>query len=147
MLVCRFYAETNMAEQGEFLTAVYEIGGSEREARARAERICLDQTVEADADILPPPLRGDILGRLQHLERRSGGRYRATIHYPARLLGADCSALLNTLFGTSSLRGDVRLLCFTLTDGLVRRGGGLATGWLVSGKPSGSLIGLWSALS
>ena len=119
MLVCRFYAVTHMAEQGEFLTAVYEIGGPERQARARAERICLDQTVEADGDVLPPPLRGDIFGRLQHLERRSGGRYHATIHYPARLLGADCSALLNVLFGTSSLRGDVRLLFFTLTEGLV----------------------------
>ena len=136
-----------MDEQDEFLTAVYEIGGPEREARARAERICLDQTVEADADVLPPPIRGDIFGRLQHLERRSGGRYHATIHYPARLLGADCSALLNVLFGTSSLRGDVRLLFFTLTEASFRPGAGLATGWLVSGKPSASPIGPWSALS
>ena len=46
-------------------------------------------------------------------------RYQATIRYPARLLGTDCSAVLNVLFGTSSLRGDVRLLTFTLTQGLL----------------------------
>lgn len=106
-------------DDAEFLTAVYEIEGPEREARGRAERICLDQTIEADADVLPPPLRGDILGRLQALEPRSGKHYQATIQYPARLLGTDCSAVLNVLFGMSSLRGDVRLLSFTLTDGLL----------------------------
>jgi ribulose-bisphosphate carboxylase large chain len=108
-----------MHEQDEFLAAVYEIEGPERDARGRAERICLDQTIEADADLLPPPLRGSILGCLQRLEARSGGRYHATIHYPASLLAADCSAVLNVLFGTSSLRGDVRLLSFTLTQGLL----------------------------
>ena len=108
-----------MDEQDEFLTAVYEIEGPEGEAFARAERICLDQTIEADADLLPAPLRGNILGRLQHLEACSGGRYQATIHYPAPLLGTDCSAVLNLLFGTSSFRGDVRLLSFTLTHRLL----------------------------
>ena len=73
----------------EFLTAVYEIEGPESEARGRAERICLDQTIEADADVLPPPLRGNILGSLQQLEACSGARYRATIQYPARLLETD----------------------------------------------------------
>ena len=108
-----------MDEQGEYLAAVYEIEGPEREARARAERLCSDQTIEADADLLPAPLRRSILGRLQHLEASSVRRYHATIHYPARLVGNDCSAVLNVLFGTSSLRGDVRLLSFALTPGLL----------------------------
>lgn len=108
-----------MVQPEEFLTAVYEVDGPEREARARAERICLDQTIEADADLLVPSLHARILGRLQNIEPLADGRYTATIRYAGELLGRDCSALLNLLFGTSSLRSDVRLLSFTLTEGLL----------------------------
>ncbi|HKY72840.1 MAG TPA: RuBisCO large subunit C-terminal-like domain-containing protein [Nitrospira sp.] len=108
-----------MREQAEFLTAVYEVGGNERLARARAERICLDQTIEADADLLVPSRHAGILGQLQNVEPLAEGRYAATIRYSGDLLGRDCSALLNLLFGTSSLRSDVRLLSFTLTKGLL----------------------------
>jgi ribulose-bisphosphate carboxylase large chain len=103
----------------EFLTAVYEVDGPEMQARARAERICLDQTIEGDADLLSPSLHGRILGRLQNIEPLAGGHYAATIRYAGELLGSDCSDLLNLLFGTSSLRSDVRLLSFTLTKGLL----------------------------
>jgi ribulose-bisphosphate carboxylase large chain len=103
----------------EFLTADYEVDGPEMQARARAERICLDQTIEGDADLLAPALHGKILGRLQNLEPLTEGRYAATIRYPGELLGSDCSDLLNLLFGTSSLRSDVRLLSFTMTKGLL----------------------------
>jgi ribulose-bisphosphate carboxylase large chain len=103
----------------EFLTAVYEVSGPAMQARARAERICLDQTIESDAELLFPSLHGKILGHLQNLEPMSEGRFAATIHYPGELLGSDCSDLLNLLFGTSSLRSDVRLLSFTMTKGLL----------------------------
>lgn len=103
----------------EFLTAVYEVDGPEIEARARAERICLDQTIEADADLLSPFLHGRILGRLRNIEPLAGGRYAATIRYAGDLLGSDCTDLLNLLFGTSSLRSDVRLQSFSLTKGLL----------------------------
>ena len=102
-----------------FLTAVYEVDGPERQARARAERICLDQTIEADADLLVPPLRTKIAGRLEEVQPLSGGRYAVTIRYAGDLLGKDCSDLLSLLIATSSLRSDVRLLSFTLTKGLL----------------------------
>jgi ribulose-bisphosphate carboxylase large chain len=103
----------------EFLTAIYEVDGPEMQARARAERMCLDQTIEGDADLLTPSLRAKIAGRLQNVQPLSGGRYAATIRYAGDLLGGECSDLLNLLFGTSSLRSDVRVLSFTLTKGLL----------------------------
>ena len=54
-----------MDEESEFLAAVYEVDGPERDAWARAERICSDQTIEADADLMPAPLRGNIRCSLQ----------------------------------------------------------------------------------
>ena len=106
-------------ENSEFLTAVYEVPGPESEARARAERICRDQTIEAEADLLAPPLRSKILGRLEQLRPLAAGRYEATVRYPGELVGKEHSDLLNLLFGTSSLRSDVRLRSFALTKGLI----------------------------
>ena len=103
----------------EFLTAVYEVPGPETEARARAERICLDQTIEADTDLLAPALRPKILGRLEQIQPLAAGRYEATIRYPGDLVGKDHSDLLNLVFGMSSLRSDVRLLSFSLTPTLL----------------------------
>jgi ribulose-bisphosphate carboxylase large chain len=103
----------------EFLTAIYEVDGPEREARARAERISLDQTIEADADLLAPSLRTKIVGELLDIQPLAGGRFAVTIRYAADLIGRECSDLLNLLFGTSSLRSDVQLLSFTLTKGLL----------------------------
>lgn len=102
-----------------FVTAIYEVDGPESGARATAERICFDQTIEAEKDLLPPWLQSAILGRLDGLRPISGGRYEATIRFRGDLIGTDCSDLLNVLYGTSSLRGDVKLLSFTMTNELL----------------------------
>ena len=103
----------------EFFTAVYEVDGPESLARTTAERICFDQTIEAEDNLLPPSLRALILGQLEDLRQTSRSRYEATIRFQGDLLSGDCGDLLNVLFGTSSLRGDVRLLSFTMTKGLL----------------------------
>jgi ribulose-bisphosphate carboxylase large chain len=103
----------------EFLTAVYEVNGPEKEARAYAERICLDQTIEAEADLLAPPLRAKIVGRVEEIRPLAAGRYQVIIRYAGHLVGNEHSDLLNLVFGTSSLRQDVRLLWFSLTQGLL----------------------------
>jgi ribulose-bisphosphate carboxylase large chain len=107
------------AHSSEFLTAIYEVDGPKAKARATAERIGLDQTIEGDASLLAPSLQPQIVGRLEHLRQTTGGRYEVTIQYPGDLFGGDCSDLLNLLFGTSSLRGDVTLSSFMMTDGLL----------------------------
>ena len=107
------------ADPTDFLTATYEIDGPEPHARTTAERICVDQTIEAEEHLLPPSLRSEVLGQVQDLRAASGGRYEATIRFPGDLLSGDCTDLLNVVFGTSSLRGDVRLLSFTMTNGLL----------------------------
>ncbi|MDH4154616.1 MAG: RuBisCO large subunit C-terminal-like domain-containing protein [Nitrospira sp.] len=103
----------------EFLTAIYEIDGPASSAQKTAERICFDQTIEAEDGLLPPSLQSEIVGQIENLQEAAGGRYKATIRFRGDLLSGDCTDLLNVLFGTSSLRGDVRLLSFTMTDRLL----------------------------
>lgn len=109
---------------GGRITALYEVRGSERDALARAERIALDQTVEAGAEGLTADLRRRIVGRLEHLRALSPQRWEATISYAADLIGDDCASLLNLLFGTSSLRRGVRLLSWSLPDAPASRRAG-----------------------
>jgi ribulose-bisphosphate carboxylase large chain len=106
-------------DASEFLTAIYEIDGPEEQARSTAERICCDQTIEAERDLLPPSRQASILGRLEDLQITPEGRYQATIRFQGDLLGGECSDLLNLLFGTSSLRGDVTLRSFAMTNGVL----------------------------
>lgn len=79
------------------MTAIYEVDGPEPRARAKAERICFDQTIEAGKNLLPSLLQSAILGHLDGLRPISGGRYEATISYRGELIGTDCSDLLNVL--------------------------------------------------
>jgi ribulose-bisphosphate carboxylase large chain len=106
-------------DASECLTAIYEIDGPEALARRAAERICSDQTIEAESNLLPTPLRSTILGHVEDLRATIGGRYRATIRFRGDLLSGECSDLLNVLFGTSSLRGNVTLLSFAMTEELL----------------------------
>jgi ribulose-bisphosphate carboxylase large chain len=110
--------EDKSTGSSEFLTAIYEVDGPESRARATAERICFDQTIEAEKDLLPPSLQSEILGHLEELWPSRDGRYQVTIRFRGDLLSGDCSDLLNLLFGTSSLRGDVTLRSFSMTKGL-----------------------------
>lgn len=106
-------------DASEFLTAIYEVDGPEALARRTAERICCDQTIEAESNLLSPSLQSRILGQVEDLKATAGGRYRVIIRFRGDLLSGECSDLLNVLFGMSSLRGDVTLLSFTMTNGLL----------------------------
>lgn len=106
-------------DASEFLTAIYEINGPESPARKTAERLCYDQIIEAESNLLSPSLHPSILGSLEDLQATAGGRYHATVRFHGDLLSGECSDLLNVLFGTSSLRGDITLLSFEMTKGLL----------------------------
>lgn len=99
---------------GERFSAAYLVQGSESEARASAELICIDQTVEAAEEALTPAIRAHLLGRIESFAPTAGGGYRVGVSYPAALFGQDCAQLLNVLFGTSSLRRNVQLIHFDL---------------------------------
>ena len=110
---------SRVPDGAEFLTAAYEIDGPASTAQIMAERICFDQTIEAETGLLPHILQSAIVGQVQNLYQSAEGRYEATIRFRGELLNGDCADLLNVLFGTSSLRGNVRLLSFSMTDGLL----------------------------
>jgi len=100
---------------GARISACYRLSGTEAEARAAAALVCIDQTVEASEEAIPPGIvREQLVGRVEAWESRVPGAYDATVSYPVELLGDGMAPLLNVLFGISSLRRGIRLLRFDL---------------------------------
>ncbi|TLY14188.1 MAG: ribulose 1,5-bisphosphate carboxylase large subunit, partial [Nitrospirae bacterium] len=99
----------------------YHLSGTETEARAKAEALCLDQTVELPDELVPAGMiREQILGRLESFRRLNADRYEATISFPTKLLTGDCAQLLNITFGIASLKPGIRVGRLHLPDPLVQ---------------------------
>jgi ribulose-bisphosphate carboxylase large chain len=104
---------------GERLVAVYRILGDGPAVLERARALCVEQTVEFPADLLPPgPIPDAIVGRIEGLEPGSGfGLVR--VSYAVETAGSELPQLLNLLFGNTSLQPGVRLVGLELPDAVL----------------------------
>ena len=94
---------------GERFRVLYRVAGSESEARARAQDICLEQTVEFPEDLVPDgPIRDGMVGHVESFEEAGPQSFWATISFPVEAAGDDVSQLLNVVFGNISLKPGLR---------------------------------------
>lgn len=100
-------------------------GGREEDARALANALCVEQTVEFPADLLPPgPIPEEVVARLVDLApaapsspaaapsaapTTADGAFDATLDFAVETAGAELTQLLNVLFGNASLLPGVRV--------------------------------------
>lgn len=88
----------------------YRFTGDEAEARSKANDLCLEQTVECPADILPAGFIPDqVVGRVEAFERTNTGAHRALISFLNDVTGGELPQLLNVLYGNISLKKGFRL--------------------------------------
>lgn len=105
---------------GERLTAVYHLTGTEAGARAKANDICLEQTVELpDALVSAPPIREHVFGRVETLNRIAEDVWEARISFAVEIVGDELSQLVNVLFGNISIKPGIRLESFELPPSLM----------------------------
>lgn len=115
-------SDSRMTLSGTRFGVAYRVRGSEAEARAQADLICIDQTVEAPEAILPAgAIRNEILGRIESFRSLGSDRHEAVISFPIELLTDDCSQLLNVVFGISSLKAGVRVTEILLPEQALQR--------------------------
>ncbi len=115
-------ADPQTALSGTRFQVTYLVRGSETEARAKADLICIDQTVEAPEEILPAgTICDEILGRIEGFRSLNADRHEAVISFPIELLAGDCSQLLNVVFGISSLKRDVRVAEISFPEQVLRQ--------------------------
>ncbi len=95
---------------GERFAVVYRLAGDESDARAKAQEICLEQTVEFPADLVPlGDMRDQIVGRVEDLRRVEQDVYAATISYAVETTGFELPQLINVIFGNSSIKPGIRV--------------------------------------
>lgn len=78
-------------------------------ARAKAEGIAREQTVELDLALVPPALRREVAGRVEEVSGVGPRRARAVLSYPVAAAAGDLPQLLNLLFGNVSMQAGVRI--------------------------------------
>ncbi len=106
---------------GQRIRVIYSLQGNEHEARAKAEDICLEQTVEFPRDLLPAGDISDQLpGRIEELCADGSGGYRATISFAVETTGFVLPQLLNVVFGNISMKPGIRVEALDLPDLLLQ---------------------------
>lgn len=105
---------------GERFRVVYRLTGSEAEVRAKAEDICVEQTIEFPAELVTGgDIRAHILGRIEALEPTPDGAYAATISYAVETSGLELAQFLNVVFGNSSIKPGIRVERLELPESLL----------------------------
>lgn len=96
---------------GQRFDVTYHLHGPPDQAEARAQAICLEQTVEFPADLLPnTAIRDQIVGELAALTPITDDLTAAQIRYPVEAAGDELTQLVNVLFGNVALQPGVRLV-------------------------------------
>ncbi len=96
---------TSLDLSGERFTVIYRLTGDEAQARIKAEDICIEQTIEFPADLIPEDdIRRHIFGQIESLQLLDQGRYEAVISYAVETAGFELTQLLNVIFGNISIK-------------------------------------------
>jgi ribulose-bisphosphate carboxylase large chain len=100
---------------------VYQITGAEDEAYARAQDICLEQTVEFPAELIPSGLIQDTLvGQITKFVADGPDNYMATISFAIETAAQEFTQLLNVIFGNISIKPGYRVEQIELPDSLLQ---------------------------
>lgn len=88
----------------------YRLTGDREEAAAKAQDICIEQTVEFPAELVPAgDIRQHIFGRIESLEPDGPDAFLARISYAAEVATTELTQVLNVLFGNTSIKPGVRI--------------------------------------
>lgn len=115
------------------------------EARARADDIALEQTVEVPRDVVPAGYIEDvILGRVEEVTGEVGGTFLARISYSPDTVGHELPQLLNVIFGNSSIQKGLKVVGFDPGPVLPQRFGGARFGTVglraLTGRKTGGFV-------
>ncbi|MBT8419942.1 MAG: ribulose 1,5-bisphosphate carboxylase large subunit, partial [Gammaproteobacteria bacterium] len=114
------WSASNKTTSTDQIRAVYRLTGEAGEARARAEDLCIEQTVEFPRDLIHrEDILDGIVGKVISLNGISDQEMEADIAFPAEVAGSELTQLLNVLFGNISLKPGIRLTNLTLPDSLL----------------------------
>jgi ribulose-bisphosphate carboxylase large chain len=102
-------------------TVTYRILGNRSEARAKANDICIEQSIEFPLHLVRSRrIKDRVVGKLLSLHKCGTRAFSADIAYAEETAAGELSQFLNVLFGNSSLKPGIRVEAFSLTPRLRR---------------------------
>jgi len=106
---------------GERFRVVYHLSGDEADARKKAETICIEQTVEFPAELVPEgDIRDHIFGQIESLNPLDNGKHEAVISFADEISGFDLVQFLNVVFGNISILPGIRVERMDLSEGILK---------------------------
>lgn len=106
---------------GDRFSVTYRLSGSEAEARAMAEDICIEQTVEFPAEEVPAGIiRDHVFGRIEFFAPWGNDGFKAVISYANEIAAGELTQFLNVVFGNSSIKPGIRVKHLELPETLLR---------------------------
>jgi ribulose-bisphosphate carboxylase large chain len=106
---------------GERFSVTYRLFGREKDARAKAEDICIEQTVEFPADEVPEGIiRNHIFGRIESFDPWDAESFKAVISYAVEIAAGELTQFLNVVFGNSSIKPGIGVEHLDLPESLLR---------------------------
>lgn len=113
------YPRAPLDLSGERFGVVYRLSGAD--AQARAQEICLEQTVEFPASLVPEgDIREQIVGHVEDFRPIDAGHFEARISYAVETSGFELLQLLNVVFGNTSLKPGIRVERLELSPWLLQ---------------------------
>ena len=110
---------TSPSPCGNRFDVLYRLYCNSEDLNTRAISICIEQTVEFPAELLPPgDIPEQIVGRIEETNTTPDGAF-VRISYPVEAAGNDLVQLLNTIYGNTSLKPGVRVEKILLPDCLL----------------------------
>ena len=104
---------------GERFNVSYELSGTQDECRRIAQEICVEQSVEFPAELLPEgEIREQILGRIERFEQLAENRFEVRISYAVETASEEFTQFLNVIFGNFSIKSDVKVTDIELSSAL-----------------------------
>jgi S-methyl-5-thioribulose 1-phosphate isomerase len=105
---------------GERFKVTYLLTGAEDEARALAEVIKIEQSVEFPAHLIPEgDIQDQLVGRVEAFKPAGEGGYYTTISFAVESAGQELTQLLNMMWGTGSLLSNVKVDRVKLPDAML----------------------------
>jgi len=114
------YAEASVPLSGDRLRVTYSIFEDATTALHTAQAICVEQSIEFPARLLPQnEFWAQVIGRLESFDSLSEQYHRVVISYAVETIGPDFVQVLNIVYGNISMIKHIRVEEVSLPDSLL----------------------------
>ena len=101
-------------------SVTYAIKGTAKEAKQKADEICVEQTIEFPYELVKDEyIRNTVVGKVKSLKKAGPSLFHAEITYDESTAGNEFSQLLNVIFGNTSIKPGIKVEKIYLTPGIL----------------------------